>query len=235
MAFPPPKSVEKRPGGGGGRGRLPFDPRETSGTRRVLDPSTGGPIVRLSCKSHSSRSCFLSNGGGGKFIYTASRLPPSLRSPTLMQRVFAARSLVVWKLVKSDYRSSRGNIIISGKIGWGVYTSTVRGRKRANNGGSRERRSTKVVNNACDLCNRRPVQPVRRNSTPRNRSTSKHHRCTCAPTGRYPARVSRASVHSCSSLRVIYPLSRSPFHPRSNHRTLLCYIFLLDRRKRRII
>lgn len=68
------------------------------------------------------------------------------------------------------------------------------------------RRNTKVVNNACDLCNRRllHVQPVPRNSTLRNRSTSKHHRCTCAPTAiSGPSCIAEhpCCVHSCSSLR----------------------------------
>lgn len=87
------------------------------------------------------------------------------------------------------------------------------------------RRNTKVVNNARDLCNRRlvHVQPVPRNSTLQNRSTSKHHRCTCAPTAiSGPSCIVRVHV-TCIRARhyvhrllntylVIISLPSTPFH-----------------------
>lgn len=181
MAFPPPKSVEKC---------WTLQRRALEGysiRRREGRLSSDLQVIRAGTGVFS----FVSLPGRGKFIYTyrGSRRPhdrPRVAAFPLGERA-------------SDRDRSGKQISISTEL-YSEFPRFVRVRfgegSEANNGGSRERRNTKVVNNACDLCNRRPlhVQPVRRNSTPRNRSTSKHRRCTCAPTA-ISARSCTARIH----------------------------------------
>lgn len=209
MAFPPPKSVEKC---------WTLQRRALEGysiRRREGRLSSDLQVIRAGTGVFS----FVSLPGRGKFIYTYR----GSRRPHDRPRVAA---FPPGERTSGRNRSGK-QISISTEL-YSEFPRFVRVRfgegSEANNGGSRERRNTKVVNNACDLCNRRPlhVQPVRRNSKhrpeivpPRNIADA-HVRPLRYPPGVVPrASMLRAFVLviTCSACSIPnpYPLSPLPY------------------------